>query len=71
MSYFEIIKRYMEFQKKTSIGRSSNLIRILIKFILIFILVFICLLFVDKIDFPSPNKKIEKTIPNENLKIIK
>jgi len=26
---------------------------------------------VDKIDFPAPNKKIEKIIPNENLKIVK
>ena len=23
------------------------------------------------IDFPAPNKKIEKTIPNENFKIVK
>jgi|TARA_B110000914_G_C15493092_1_gene461703 hypothetical protein len=61
----------MHFQKKTSIGRSSNLVIGLIKILLIFILVFICILFVDKIDFPSPNKKIEKIIPNENLKIIK
>ena len=27
--------------------------------------------FLDQINFPSPNKKIEKIIPNENLKIIK
>jgi len=25
----------------------------------------------NKIDFPTPNKEIEKIIPNENLKIIK
>ena len=25
----------------------------------------------EKIDFPSPNKAIEKIIPNENLKIVK
>jgi hypothetical protein len=25
----------------------------------------------NKIDFPSPNKEIEKIIPNEKLKIIK
>ncbi len=26
---------------------------------------------VDKINFPYPNKKIEKIIPNENLKVVK
>jgi hypothetical protein len=25
----------------------------------------------EKIDFPSPNKEIKKTLPNEKLKIIK
>ena len=25
----------------------------------------------NKIDFPAPNKNIEKTIPNENFKIVK
>ena len=34
---------------------------------------FISLVFylVDKIDFPSPKKNIEKVIPNENFKIVK
>ena len=27
--------------------------------------------FIDKIDFPTPNKKIEKIISNENLKVVK
>jgi hypothetical protein len=26
---------------------------------------------ISKIDFPAPNKKIEKIIPNENFKTIK
>jgi len=26
---------------------------------------------VDKINFPHPNKKIEKIIPNENFKVVK
>ena len=29
------------------------------------------MLLVDQINFPSPNKKIEKIVPNENLEIIK
>ncbi len=61
----------MQFQKKTSIGNSNTIIKILIKLFLFFILFFVVAIFVDKIDFPSPNKKIEKTIPNENLKIVK
>ena len=51
--------------------RSGFFIKILIKVALIFVLVFTLVIFVDKIDFPSPNKKIEKIISNENLKIVK
>jgi hypothetical protein len=70
MSYFEIIKRYMQFQKNTSTGKFS-IIRILIKISLVFLLFFVVVILVNKIDFPFPNKKIEKNIPNENLKIVK
>ena len=61
----------MQFHKKTSIGKSNFLIKILIKIALIFFLFIILLILVDQINFPTPNKKIEKIIPNENLKIIK
>ena len=61
----------MQLQRKTSIGKLSGAIKILIKVCLVFLLVFILVIFVDKIDFPSPNKKIEKNIPNENFKTIK
>ena len=37
----------------------------------VFLLFFIAVVLFDKIDFPSPNKAIEKIIPNENLKIVK
>ena len=61
----------MHFYKKTSIGRSNNYIKLFIKLILVFLL-FIALLFIlDQINFPAPNKKIEKLIPNENFKVIK
>ena len=61
----------MHFYKKTSIGKSNNYIKLFIKLILVFFL-FIALLFMlDRINFPSPNKKIEKLIPNENFKVIK
>ena len=65
------MKRYMQLQKKTSIGKLNGVIKILIKVCLVLLLVFISVILVDKIDFPSPNKKIEKIIPNEDLKIVK
>jgi len=61
----------MQFQRKTSIGKSNFLIKLVIKIALIVFLFFTILFFLDQINFPSPNKKIEKIIPNENLKIIK
>ena len=61
----------MQFQKNTSFGESNNIVRILIKLILISLLIFVVILLVDKIEFPAPNKIIEKNIPNEKLKIIK
>ena len=35
------------------------------------VFIFLAVILVGKIDFPAPNKKIEKTIPNENFKTIK
>ena len=71
MSYFEINKRYMQFRKNTSASKYSLLTKILIKVSLLFLIIFLVIFFVDKIDFPAPNKKIETIIPNENLKTIK
>ena len=61
----------MQFQKNTSISKTNALIKIIIKVFLVFLLFFIAIVLFDKIDFPSPNKAIEKIIPNENLKIVK
>ena len=61
----------MQFTKKTRSGPLSDLGRLLIKIILFIFVLIALLVLVDRIDFPSPNKKIEKVIPNENLKIIK
>ena len=61
----------MQFTKKTRSGPLSTLGRLLIKIILFIFVLIALLVLVDRIDFPSPNKKIEKVIPNENLKIIK
>ena len=61
----------MQFHKKTSGGKYSFIIRLLVNVTLLFLLVFVAIVLIDKIDFPAPNKKIEKIIPNENLKIVK
>ena len=59
----------MHFYKKTTIGKSNNYIKLVIKLCNIFF--FIILIMVDQINFPAPNKNIEKIIPNENFKIVK
>ena len=64
-------KRYMYFQKKQAIGKSNFLIKLLIKISLIVFLFFTILILLDQLNFPSPNKKIQKIIPNANLKIVK
>ena len=61
----------MQFYKKTSIGGSVNPLKIIVKVVLIVVVLFGIIIFVDKINFPSPDKQIEKIIPKENLKIVK
>ena len=61
----------MQFTKKTSSGKVTALGKFLIKFILVVFVLFLGLIFISKIDFPAPSKKIEKIIPNENFKKIK
>ena len=58
----------MQFSKNTSAGRGKSF---LIKLILVLIIVTGSAILLGKIDFPSPNKEIEKVIPNEKLKIVK
>ena len=61
----------MQFEKKTRIGSSKGILGILIKIILIVLVLAVIIILVDRINFPSPVKQIEKVIPNENYKIIK
>ena len=58
----------MQFSKNTSSGSSKSL---LIKIVLVLIIFIGAIVLLEKIEFPSPNKAIEKIIPNEKLKIIK
>ena len=61
----------MEFQRKNNNSIIGKLRGPLVKitFIIIILLGFVYAL--RSIDFPAPNKKIEKIISNENFKIIK
>ena len=61
----------MEFQRKNSNSIIAKLRGPLVKitFILIVLVGFVYAL--GSVDFPAPNKKIEKILPNENFKIVK
>ena len=61
----------MQFEKKTRAGSMSGIAKLLIKVVLDFLALLIAVVLIDRIDFPSPIKKIEKIIPNENFKIVK
>jgi hypothetical protein len=61
----------MQFEKKTRAGNISGIAKLLIKIVLIFLALLIVVVLIDRIDFPSPIKKIEKVISNENFKIVK
>ena len=61
----------MQFEKKTRAGNINGIAKLLIKIVLIFLALLIVVVLIDRIDFPSPIKKIEKVIPNENFKIVK
>ena len=58
----------MQFSKNTSNGSSKSL---LIKIVLVLIIFIGATVLLGKIEFPYPNKDIEKIIPNEKLKIVK
>ena len=60
----------MQIYKKTR-SRTYNFLSLVIK-ILIILVIFAGIIFLlNKINFPTPNKVIEKIIPNENFKIVK
>ena len=61
----------MQFQKKKRFGNFGGIIKFLIKVCLIIAVLFVGVILLDRIDFPSPIKKIEKIISNENFKTVK
>ncbi len=59
----------MQFIKKTS--SRMSIVGLIVKLSLATLILIGIVFLLNKIDFPSPEKKIEKVIPNENFKIIK
>ena len=61
----------MQFTRNTSGSKLRSLFKLLVKVALVTFVIFIGVILIGKIDFPAPNKKIEKIISNENFKTIK
>jgi len=61
----------MEFQRKNNNSIISKLRGPIIKIVFILIILTGFIYALGSIDFPAPNKKIEKIISNENFKIVK
>ena len=59
----------MQFIKKTS--SRTNIVGLIIKLVFALAIILGVVFLLNKIDFPSPKKQIEKIIPNENFKIVK
>ena len=59
----------MQFIKKTS--SRTNILGLIIKLALVFVVIIGIVFLLNKIDFPAPQKEIEKIISNENFKIVK
>tara|TARA_Y100001958_G_C21147961_1_gene484843 strand:+ start:19 stop:198 length:180 start_codon:yes stop_codon:yes gene_type:complete len=59
----------MQFIKKTS--SRVNIIRLILKLALALVAILAIVFLLNKIDFPAPEKQIEKIISNENFKIVK
>ena len=60
----------MQFTKNTSSGKLS-ILGLVVKLIIGLSIILGIIFFLSTINFPAPKKEIEKTIPNENFKIVK
>ena len=61
----------MQFERNTRAGNLNFFTKLAIKLILLILFVLVAIVLIDRIDFPSPIKNIEKVVPNENFKIVK
>ena len=60
----------MQIYKKTR-SRSLSILSLVIRIVIILMIFAGIIFLLNKINFPTPNKVIEKIIPNENFKIVK
>ena len=61
----------MEFQRKNNNSIAGRLKGPLVKIIFIILILIGFIYALGSINFPAPNKKIEKIITNENFKVVK
>tara|TARA_B100000424_G_scaffold227883_1_gene188841 strand:- start:28 stop:213 length:186 start_codon:yes stop_codon:yes gene_type:complete len=61
----------MQFIKKTSSSRPNSIFKLGLKVSLGLGAIIIIIVLLNQIDFPAPNKEIEKIVPNEKLKVVK
>ena len=61
----------MQFIKKTSSSRPNSIFKLCLKVSFGLGVIIIIIVLLNQIDFPAPNKEIEKIIPNEKLKVVK
>jgi hypothetical protein len=61
----------MQLNKITSTSSKKFSLMTFVKVILILAIIYLLVSMMNKIDFPSPNKTIEKIIPNEKIRIVK
>ncbi len=59
----------MQFIKKTS--SRNTILGLIVKLVLALVAILAIVFLLNKIDFPAPEKQIEKIISNENFKIVK
>ena len=61
----------MQLHRKTSLSKNDWVLKTLIKVLIVILLLIGSAFLIEKIDFPTPTKKIEKIISNENFKVVK
>ncbi len=59
----------MQFTKNSR--TSKSFLGLILKISLLLLGILLIIFFLNKLDFPSPKKNIEKIIPNENFKVVK
>ena len=61
----------MQLSRNTSRARNKLSLMLMLKAVLVLVVIYVLVILLNKMDFPSPNKEIEKIISYEKLKIVK